>query len=204
MPTVSDADLLGVGPSQRLLRRTNAALRSSPALSDHPAIDDPIIDLLPPSPSGASRPAFDSLSKEDIAILDTRFDLMSDEELDIYLEHFHLGADLGASTTDLPTPRVLRSVPPNSSSVPSPRQPSPPEDNSDADKSPLFPPSPPSNSTQREVLDHPLRILGRAVRELRETIKRLEVDNALLKEELAAGGGPKTTEMRTKQADEVS
>jgi hypothetical protein len=136
--------------------------------------------------------ALDSLSKDEVAILDTRFDLMSDDELRIYLEHFGAPPPRDSST-DLPTPKVKPGTPPK------PHSPA----LMTGDKTPLFPPSPPSHATHREVVDHPLRILSRAVRELREANSRLEEENERLRLHLERERESKES-LQPKQADEVS
>lgn len=89
----------------------------------------------------------DSLGRDEIALLDTRFDDMTDEEIARALEPY------------------------------AGREPASPPGSASSDGA-LFPPSPPP-VVQRE---HPLRILSRAVRELREVIGRLEEENERLSE----------------------
>jgi hypothetical protein len=69
-----------------------------------------------------------------------------------------------------------------------------------AQDQPLFPPSPPG-TIQRETVEHPLRILSRAVRELREAVEKLEQENEALRLIKEAGG---VRAKRTRQADQVS
>lgn len=194
----SDADLLGIGPSQRLSRRAGPSNKPSPAVSDVAVLPEalsldpaPTVPSIPLSPRSTLH-ALDSLSKDEVAILDTRFDLMSDDELRIYLEHFGAPPPRDSST-DLPTPKVKPGTPPK------PHSPA----LMTGDKTPLFPPSPPSHATHREVVDHPLRILSRAVRELREANSRLEEENERLRLHLERERESKES-LQPKQADEVS
>jgi hypothetical protein len=194
----SDADLLGIGPSQRLSRRAGPSNKPSPAISDVAALPEalsldpaPAVPSIPLSPRSTLH-ALDSLSKDEVAILDTRFDLMSDDELRIYLEHFGAPPPRDSST-DLPTPKVKPGTPPK------PQSPA----LMTGDKIPLFPSSPPSHATHREVVDHPLRILSRAVRELREANSRLEEENERLRLDLERERERKESS-QPKQADEVS
>jgi hypothetical protein len=179
----SDADLLGIGPSPRVLRRNiPGTMKPSPAISDQGVMEDPPLVPEPrPVPSrgssGRSKPYsiyVNSLSREEMQIVDTRFDLMSEPELSIYLSSFSQSSR---------TPRQVISL--------SPTTPRPTSVNSvsgrvrevsdDGDTSPLFPPSPPNQETRREMMDHPLRILARAVRELKEAIESLEEENEILR-----------------------
>lgn len=104
----------------------------------------------------------DSLTKAEMAVVEERFDLMDDDELERYLTEYrkHSSGDV------LSTPRAARRA----------------RNHTETD-SPLFPPSPP---TEAELVqpDHPLRILSRAVREMQEAVKRVQAENARLQEEL--------------------
>lgn len=119
----------------------------------------------------------ESLTKDELSIVDTRFDLMSDDELYEYLQNIPVAPED-------PTPRVELSAPvfpanrrTSSSAGPSSTVQLTPS----GDKSPLFPPSPPSLQNNAQITDHPLRVLSRAVRELREVIGKLEEENARLR-----------------------
>ncbi|ORY35339.1 rab-GTPase-TBC domain-domain-containing protein [Naematelia encephala] len=164
---------------------TALSIRATPASQYDPVLRDP------PSP-GTARPwsAYaDSLSKDDLAVLETRFDLMTDAEL----REFTTGASTSTpSGSEILTPRVTTRHSRGSET----------ESDSDGEPtpSPLFPPSPPSGSKRRQGADHPLRVLSRAVRELRETVEALEEENALLR----AGLGKIETAGDERPADQVS
>nr|XP_031860049.1 uncharacterized protein CI109_004412 [Kwoniella shandongensis]KAA5527121.1 hypothetical protein CI109_004412 [Kwoniella shandongensis] len=177
---LSEADLLGVGPSQRHLRRSNKA---SPSLHSTAELED-VEYHTPARPeshradsTGSRRLVnyLDSLGRDEIAIVETRFDLMSDEELYQFLQTLP-GPSRGL---DLPTLDQ-----PDDQSLP-PRAETP-----QSDKSPLFPPSPPSLASKQEPIDHPLRVLSRAVRELREVIGKLQDENERLREDNKARSIP--------------
>jgi len=68
------------------------------------------------------------------------------------------------------------------------------------DKSPLFPPSPPGGRMLCKA-DHPLRVLSRAVRELQENVRALQLENERLQREVEVGRAVKA---KGKGADEVS
>ncbi|WVQ84107.1 hypothetical protein IAT38_006252 [Cryptococcus sp. DSM 104549] len=198
----SEADLLGVGSSLRLRRApvgapTTAASQRSPTTSTRstPDPDDPSFPAYRPSPkrgeSADSRGLgkyLDSLGREELEVVETRFDLMSDEELGAYLRPF-TGApreeEVSPSTgPEPPTPRVGdHTLPPSSASSPPPK--TPPDDRPPT--SPLFPPSPPSFFDKKDVVEHPMKVLSRAVREMREVIGRLEEENERLR---AGAAGP--------------
>ncbi|KAK4689732.1 small G protein signaling modulator 3, partial [Tremellales sp. Uapishka_1] len=183
-------ELLG---GRSIRRMKNSSNKASPAFSDYPVMpdsDEAALSLRPvPSRgySGSSKPwtaYLDSLSREELAVLEMRFDLMEDDELEEYLRVLS-GVEQGS---ELLTPRVTGS---GSHITPLPtRRPvvCRPEDDL------LFPPSPPGH--EREELDHPLRILCRAVRELKEVVEQLETENASLKKEWAA--------VEVEKADQVS
>ncbi|BEI79922.1 hypothetical protein CcaverHIS002_0104510 [Cutaneotrichosporon cavernicola] len=122
---VPDADLLGIGPSR-------------PAANGRRARDSP------------ARPrsfhALDSLARDEITLLDTRFEDMPEADLASFLTPFERGWEAYRPQ--------------------------------EQEEEPLFPPSPPA--TQR---DHPVKVLSRAVRELREVVARLEQENARLRGE---------------------
>jgi hypothetical protein len=122
----------------------------------------------------------DSLSREELDIVDTRFDLMSEDELSSYMESFgqalppetpRPGGGGGGSTSPI-TPRAMPTRRLKISSG---------EGEDSGETSPLFPPSPPDREMRREMSVHPLRILARAVRELRENVERLEEENEILR-----------------------
>ena len=134
-------------------------------------------------------------------MLEMHFDLMSDEELRIYLDTlFPLGVGRsdedsgreGANTPVMSTPRPigLGMLKPSSDGM-----------DEDGDKSPLFPPSPPSRSPNIQgKADHPLRVLSRALRDLRSLVEELEEENEELRDELRMGRALKAG----KHADNVS
>ncbi|WVR07341.1 hypothetical protein IAU60_004382 [Kwoniella sp. DSM 27419] len=188
---VSEADLLGVGTSSRspAARRLDHAAK---AMATVPSIEEDTLTRRPYSPrrthSGSSRRTLasylDSLSRDDMAVVDTRFDLMSDDELQRYMQEAtasHLPGTGSSDGTRTPRTRtdgldgeVSEDDPRAQLARTLPRAPSP-----------LFPPSPPSLASQVVPQDHPLRVLSRAVRELREVIDRLEGDNEQLRRDKA-------------------
>jgi hypothetical protein len=182
----TDADLLGIGPSRRL-----APVKSS---SNRPVFDSvPLpVNSSPMQKTRSKRPwkvFLQSLSREELAVVDTDFDGMTEQELRTYLRSF----SNPPTPIDIPTEDVspLASVPPT---------PPIPILGRATEDAPLFPPSPPG-TTHREIVDHPLRILSRAVRELREAVEKLEEDNEALRLMKEAGGvRPK----RNRQADQVN
>ena len=122
-------------------------------------------------------------------MVDTDFDGMTEQQLRTYLRSF--------STSSTPTDIASEDVTPAESIPPTPPIPIQARTSDDA---PLFPPSPPG-TTHREIVDHPLRILSRAVRELREAVEKLQEENEALRLIKEAGGvRPK----RNRQADQVS
>ncbi|EIW67400.1 hypothetical protein TREMEDRAFT_11606, partial [Tremella mesenterica DSM 1558] len=131
-----------------------------------------------------------SLSKEELVIVNKRFDLMSDLELSEYLSLFgssQSSAQPSASHSPHPSLDPASLTPKNSS------QSSPSQIIDDPDsKTPLFPPSPPGH-VKPEMADHPLRVLSRAIRELQEEIARLEEENQVLR-----SAHPHPTSRRTK------
>jgi hypothetical protein len=182
----TDADLLGVGPSRRLAPVKGSS--SQPLSSSVP----PPANSLPMQTSRSKRPwkmFLQSLSREELAVVDTDFDGMTEQQLRAYLRSF--------STSSTPTDIASEDLTPEDSIPPTPPIPIQPRPSDDA---PLFPPSPPG-TTHREIVDHPLRILSRAVRELREAVEKLEEENEALRLIKEAGGvRPK----RNRQADQVS
>lgn len=135
--TSPDAELLGIGPSRR--RREPTTTSSSRDSPSRPR----------PRPS-SSYYALDSLGRDEVALVDARFEDMADADIAAFLAPYEKGWE---------TYRAKRA-----------------EEEEAAAR--LFPPSPPG-----ERRDHPLKILSRAVRELRESVARLEEDNARLREE---------------------
>jgi len=180
----TDTDLLGIGPSRRLAPVKVSSNR-------------PIPDSGPSPANGMQRTRskrpwkvfLQSLSREELAVVDTDFDGMTEPELRAYLHSFSTSPRSIDITTEAESPLAL--VSPTS---PLPIQPRA------SDAAPLFPPSPPA-MTQQAIVDHPLRILSRAVRELREAVEQLEAENEALRLIKEAGGvRPK----RNKQAHQVS
>lgn len=212
---ITEADLLGVGPSQRPFRPPGqTSNKPSPPISQlalmETANETNVSAKLRPIPrrgaSSGSRPwsvYVESLRREEIGVVETRFDLMTDEELDAYLGQY--GQAL--STPSLATPRK----PPDKTVSTSPTTPRAPRgaqsvrskgaDVDDEDKSPLFPPSPPRHAAKSQVLDHPLRILSRAIRELQVAVQRLEEENDRLR---APGATSSSPVIAQKAADRVS
>ncbi|GMK58448.1 hypothetical protein CspeluHIS016_0504800 [Cutaneotrichosporon spelunceum] len=121
-----DADLLGIGPSRPAVN--GRRMRDSPART-------------------RSFHALDSLARDEITLLDTRFEDMPETDLACFLAPYEKGWE------------AYR-----------------PQEEEGEER--LFPPSPPA--TQR---DHPVQVLSRAVRELREVVARLEQENARLRGE---------------------
>ncbi|WWC63060.1 uncharacterized protein I303_105659 [Kwoniella dejecticola CBS 10117] len=123
---------------------------------------------------------------------------MTDEELRQYI-----GSDTSlrkvASTSDQPGSDASGVITQDDFAVDDTRSP-PPADTPTEDASPLFPPSPPSHDLILPASDHPLRILSRAIAELREVIGRLEEENTQLKKENAVKGKTR----RRKSADQDS
>ncbi|OWZ43504.1 hypothetical protein C351_02880 [Cryptococcus neoformans c8] len=167
-------------PTRHSAHRPHAATistsRPANALLDTPRSYRPPLNR---KPSTVAKPwdHLESLTKDELSIVDTRFDLMSDDELYEYLQNIPVAPED-------PTPRVELSAPvfpanrqTSSSAGPSSTAQLTPS----GDKSPLFPPSPPSLQNNAQITDHPLRVLSRAVRELREVIGKLEEENARLR-----------------------
>ena len=128
-------------------------------------------------------PYLNGLSKEEIAVVTTRFDLMSPAEIESYLGRAkHTDENTHSIATEQDS--TLTPMPSHSRST------------TDQD-SPLFPPSPPPPLSQDE---HPLRILSRAVHELLETVKSLEQENEALREQNRRTGSKNVK----RREDEVS
>ncbi|KIR80605.1 hypothetical protein I306_02059 [Cryptococcus gattii EJB2] len=170
-------------PARHVAHRPHAATistsRPADALLDTPRSHRPSSTG---KPSTIAKPwdHLESLSKDELFIVDTRFDLMSDDELHEYLQNV-------SCAPEDPTPHVELSSPvfpangQTSSSAGSSSTTELPPSRDTGDKSPLFPPSPPLLQNKAQITDHPLRVLSRAVRELREVIERLEKENSRLR-----------------------
>lgn len=145
--TSPDAELLGIGPSRRRRERDPQTTTTSSRDS-------------PQRPRASSYHALDSLGRDELALLDARFEDMGDGDIAAFLAPYERGWDVYRAKRAEEEEAAAR----------------------------LFPPSPPG-----ERRDHPLKVLSRAVRELREVVVRLEDDNARLREERererVAGGG---------------
>jgi hypothetical protein len=208
---------LAPGPPPRF----RGSARASPAFSEHAVMEDTESVFLsshdaqlrapstrPPTvrhDSGRPWTAYlDSLSKEEMQVVEMRFDLMADDELDAYMRGMGSGGGLSQGL-DLLTPRGTRSREPTvSPTTPMPmRLPVAPIMTTTVDE-PLFPPSPPLPPDQRDAQDHPLRILSRAVRELKEAIEQLEAENERLRSG-SSGSKEQTSRHRLKTSvDQVS
>ncbi|WVQ76837.1 hypothetical protein IAR50_006511 [Cryptococcus sp. DSM 104548] len=180
---ISEAELLGIESTQRQQRRhgTYPSKMTSPSLASQTSfLDDHDNHLTPRSHHPSLRQKdpntfrgferyLDGLDRDELAVVETRFDLMTDEEIRLYLESQESHADSKS--------------PVEGSSVLEFGQLSPQEKpDLFGAQSPLFPPSPPCVQTNALVQDHPLRILSRAVRELKEVIDRLEEENEELQQ----------------------
>jgi len=156
--------------------------------------------------------ALDGLSNEEKAVVEMRFDLMSDEELGIYLSTlFPLPPPPGFSNSS--SSATSPSVPSENEDAVAPTTPATPATprasnrrrlikmpSEDDPSTPLFPPSPPAKHMHMQV-DHPLRILARAVLELRDNVERLQEENEGLRAQVELAQPRKS---RDKAADEVS
>ncbi|WWC90928.1 uncharacterized protein L201_005866 [Kwoniella dendrophila CBS 6074] len=207
---LSEAQLLGVDVGQHGTRRSgNWSNLASPTLNHHqPILEDAELrknsDRFRSPKRGDSSGSglfghLDSLSKEELAIVETRFDLMSDLELREYI---------GSLQNPTPTSSITPSQPyqdgfshPASDQPASIDIPSPKTEPLSNDHSPLFPPSPPNNNSVVLLTEHPLKVLSRAVTELREVIERLEKENALLRKENAEKARART---KRRSADQIS
>lgn len=187
----TEADLLGVGPSRKLAKGTTDKVPDNGrgSIANGAALER--------TRSRRSWKVFlQSLSKEELAIIETDFDGMPEDQLQAYLSSFnpnsssstHVHLTAGDDTE-------AQAEPVNNSPPIPPRLPS--DTNLEP---PLFPPSPPPG-TQLELVDHPLRILSRAVRELREVVESLEDENEKLRLLKEAGG---VRGKRDRRADQVS
>ena len=179
---VTEADLLGVGPSTRPVRRSAQSKAQTPlSLNSQSDLGSTRQNRDGRSNSTGSKPLsmyIDGLTKEEAAVVEMRFDLMSTDEIQVYLQT--LVPSLASPPRSTPSsishasPSTPRAIP----SIPSPR----------TDDEPLFPPSPPAEITPRKLPDHPLGILSRAIRELKESVITLEEENTKLRAELMASG----------------
>lgn len=265
---VSQADLLGVGVGLGSSRRPRSLYEvpvpeqlAQEGEDDTSPLRDETTDLARihsrkgrlsiGDANGKGRAVYvDSLSKEDAAVLEMRFELMSDQELGIYLSTlFPLpvpgpGGSSGSSSVrhggksgeaspgivrgvgetagvdeemeeeaiaETPRPvetklkRISMPVRRVTTNIRSSQADGGEEDDEDedGDKTPLFPPSPPgrpSNGTGGYP-DHPLRILARAVQEMKERMEVLEEENERLRFEVSLG---MARQSQDKPADQVS
>lgn len=190
----TEADLLGIGPSRKL--GTVKAASMSRQNIDKTAGSSRGMEMERSRSRKPWRAYLQSLSREELAIVDTDFEAMTDVELESYLKSF---TPLASTSTSSYTPRKNDISP----SEPSPSAPPSPIThqlaNADQSDQPLFPPSPPG-STRPELVDHPLRILSRAIRELKEAVEKLEAENERLRMPEPVLGRSK----RNRQADQVS
>lgn len=187
----TEADLLGVGPSRKLGKSITGTVgeeaRSGAGYGTS----------LESTRSRRSWKVFlQSLSKEELAIIETDFESMPDDQLQNYLTFFD------TRTRDTTSQLGIENAGDESQAQPinvthkaSPRIPV----ETDIEP-PLFPPSPPGEAAQ-ELVDHPLRILSRVVRELREVVESLEYENEKLRLLKEAGG---VRGKRDRRADQVS
>jgi uncharacterized small protein (DUF1192 family) len=224
---VSQADLLGVGPSRRPRSMIEAVeehqegegtgtTRSEALEGDRQAGRGSFNSVRPVH--------IDMLSKEDAAVLEMRFDYMTDEELGVYLATlFPLPSPTPLTRSTSPARAPLATPPSLGTSTPTPSAevagegrdemvPDTPRAiktgkrigrealwNED-DASPLFPPSPPGDMPRGQP-DHPLRILARAVRELKDKVEQLEDENERLRAEISLG---KAKRSKSHATDQVS
>ena len=189
---VSEADLLGVGPSRKLGKVSTDKEKNT----DEGKKGTVNGTMLERSRSRRSWKVFiQSLNKEELAIIETDFDGMPDDQLQAYVSSFESTPnDVDPAPQDFQNGMDSQSKADNVMNESSPRIPA----DSDLDP-PLFPPSPPGE-TQRELVDHPLRILSRAVRELREVVEGLEDENEKLRLLKEVGG---VRGKRDRRADQV-
>ncbi|XAO21799.1 hypothetical protein I312_100555 [Cryptococcus bacillisporus CA1280] len=170
-------------PARHVAHRPHAATistsRPADALLDTPRSHRPSLNG---KPSTIAKPwdHLESLSKDELSIVDTRFDLMSDDELHEYLQNVPCAPEDPTPHVELSSP-VFPANGQTSSSASSSATTELPPSRDTGDKSPLFPPSPPLLQNNAQITDHPLRVLSRAVRELREVIERLEEENLRLR-----------------------
>lgn len=195
--TTTEADLLGVGPSRRLGKITTAK-----ASDDGNGITANGF-VMERSKSRRSWKVFlQSLSKEELAIIETDFDSMPDNQLQAYLSSFDPSPkDSSNMSNDHHNESDSQMEAINIAQAQAQAQAQAPTIPGDTElEPPLFPPSPPGE-TQRELVDHPLRILSRAVRELREVVENLEDENEKLRLLKEVGG---VRGKRDRRADQVS
>jgi hypothetical protein len=180
-------------PSLRFQRQPllTARLPNSTSSSRLPSPVPPDVNHIPPTtkqgpipnspamPDKSNNSEFKSLSRRDLEVVNARYDEMTDEELDqaMAVSSISQPFDNGASSS-IVTPRPITRRLDTSKSDVVLRSSASTGQTSPTGNEPLFPPSPPSGST---VLEHPLRILSRAVRELREEVDKLRAENASLK-----------------------
>lgn len=182
---------------------------------------------LTPTVSRSPLAPLESLTRDEMEVLEVRFDLMSRDEIAEYLgpwggadgakgreevsepsaddpagegpgqsahrpegEHDSDGERQvdGKSTTESTPrpPRTLKRPSPlsrsSSSHVILPTRSGPASGSGST--SPLFPPSPPGESCEPVRLEHPLSILSRAIREMREAVGKVEMENERLRREV--------------------
>ncbi|ODN96372.1 hypothetical protein L198_04086 [Cryptococcus wingfieldii CBS 7118] len=181
----SEAELLGVHSRQSQPRRHGAcsAKLASPSQASHSSFFDDHDDHQTPR---SYRPSLrqtestalkgldgylDSLDRNELAVVETRFDLMTDEEIRLYLQNQEDAPDESEPPVD------VSDSAPEFGQLPSQEKP-----DLFGAQSPLFPPSPPPVRARALAHDHPLRILSRVVKELKEVIDRLEDENDSLRE----------------------
>lgn len=180
LPTPVDPDLLGLnlhaGPSRRRgsspgnsainLFNEEEATPRRPATTQYKRQGTPLRDTYSLNHNNRSwAPYLDCLGRDELALLDTHFDGMNDRELAAFLAPYASDVNGGGRSRDGESQSTDGTS-------------TPPPNNADA---PLFPPSPPPARSVEHAREHPLRVLSRAVRELREVISRLEDENALLR-----------------------
>jgi hypothetical protein len=148
----------------------------------------------------------ESLGRDEAEVAKRRYDLMDDEQIRevlIQWERLELGEG-GRSDKGVPADQTNGT----SSAVPIPKPIATASGESanraeilanvegSSPPSPLFPPSPPSRDIGHSHpqadgtgrIDHPLRVLARAVLELQDTVERLRKENEALRGEIAMGG----------------
>lgn len=153
--------------------------------------------------SGTQRPraalGLEGIDADDV--LDTRYDEMSDTELQAVLDRWAVkplslgqsGSSADADADSSPTsssddidihetPRTDRRRAPLDTSPVGSSPLAPKLTRSASSNQPLFPPSPPQAPRSSE---HPLRVLSKAVRELRASVSRLEAENETLRDTVA-------------------
>ncbi|WRT68185.1 uncharacterized protein IL334_005160 [Kwoniella shivajii] len=207
---LNEVDLLGGGSSHRIGKQSGQLSNlSSPTLGKDPILEEVGIRnkqgrYSSPIRDNASTSKLvgylDSLNKEELSIVDTRFDLMSDEELNRYVS-LAVSAHTNPLITSIdctdqsPAEDTSEDAAPLES--PSMRRPS----SSQSAQNPLFPPSPPPQQPILNVSEHPLRVLSKAVAELREVVEKLNEENERLREETLP---MKRVKSRRKSVDQMS